>query len=278
MNNNLKVVLNLWDGVRFDAVFKVNEWMGLPNLFRVINNGVLYTNIYTHEPVLTPMAVGRIMHNRNGKPLCVSLWEKMRKRSCYVGYPEDERRMYFPHCDLVDCLYNRRAEYEKLRRFGTLNRHRITFPDQVRLDIACKKIPHYDFTFVYFARPDEAAHECRDRNQHIYHYGSPYVHAIKNCDRLLGHILNTLDWCAPYNYVIIVVADHGMTDGGRHSVACWRDREVMQVPLAIMGKGIRTNWYEQARYYTHDITSGIVGLFKGDADRTLFRWALRKYA
>jgi len=50
------------------------------------------------------------------------------------------------------------------------------------------------------------------------------------------------------------------------------------VPLAIMGKGIRTNWIEQNRYYTHDITSGIVGLFKGDADNTIFRYALKRFS
>lgn len=274
----MKVILNLWDGVRFDAIFKVNKWMGLPNLFRVINNGVLFTNVYTHEPVLTPTAVGRIMHNRNWKPLCTSLWEKSKAKSCYIGYPEDERRANFKHCDLVDCLYDRRAEAEKMRRFGTLNRHRITLPDHHRLDIACKKIPHYDFNFVYFASPDENAHVCRDRNQHIYHFGSPYVHSIKNCDRLLWHLLKTLDWCAKNDYIIIIMADHGMTDGGRHSVAKWDDKEVMQVPLAIMGKGIRKNWLEQSRYYTHDVTSGIVGLFKGDVDNTMFKWAQEKYA
>lgn len=272
----MKVILNLWDGVRYDAIFKVNQWLGLPNLFRVINNGVLYSNLYTNEPVLTPNAVGRIMHNRYGKPLSVSLWQKMRKRSCYVGYPEDERRAFFPNCDLIDCLYNRRAEADKLRREGTLNRHRIVFPDRMRLDIACKKIPHYDFTFVYFHGPDTFAHECRDTKRHVFSWKSPYVHSIKECDRLFGHLLRTLDWCAPNDYVVIVVADHGMTDEGRHSIARWTDREVMQVPLAIMGKGIRSNWYEQERFYTHDITSGIVGLFKGDAHRTMFRHALRR--
>lgn len=271
----MKVVLNLWDGVRYDAIFKVNDWMGLPNLSRVIRDGVLYTNVFTHEPVLTPAAVGRIMHNRRGKPLSKSLWEKTRARSCYVGYPEDERRKRFPNCRLIDCLYDRKAEAYKMKRFGTLNRHRITKPDAHRLDIACKVIPKFDFTFVYFASPDENAHVCRDTHRHIYHHGSPYVHAIKNCDRHLGHLLRTLDWCASNDYVIIIVADHGMTDGGRHSIATWRDEEVMHVPLAIMGKGIRSNWYEQERYYTHDITSGIVGLLKGDADRTMFRWALR---
>ena len=274
----MKVVLNLWDGVRFDAIFKVNQWMGLPNLHRVIKNGVLFSNVYTNEPVLTPNAVGRIMHNRYGKPLCKSLWEKMRLKSCYVGYPESENRIYFPNCNFIDCLYNREAEAEMLRRDGTLHRHRITTPDQKRLDIACKVIPNHDFSFVYFHGPDTYAHECRDTNRHIYCWKSPYVHSIKKCDQMLGHLLNTLDWCAPYDYIVIIVADHGMTDGGRHSIAKWTDREVMRVPLAIMGKGIRTNWIEQNRYYTHDITSGIVGLFKGDADNTIFRYALKRFS
>lgn len=272
----MKVVLNLWDGVRFDAVFKVHEWMGLPNLHRVINNGVLFTNLYTHVPALTPVAVGRIMHNRYGKPLCKSLWDKMGKRSCYVGYPEAEQRIHFPNCDLLDVLYKRRAEADKIRRSGWLERHRITFPDKYRMEVACQKIPHYDFSFVYFPDPDTMAHECRDTNRHIYSYKSPYIDAIKRCDNHLGHLINTLDWCAPNDYVIIIVADHGMTDNGRHSIATWQDREVMQVPMAIMGKGIRSGWNEQERYYTHDITSGIVGLFKGDAKDTMFRYALNR--
>lgn len=271
----MKVVLNLWDGVRYDAIFKVNEWMGLPNLMRVIKNGVLYTNLYTNEPVETPAAVGRIMHNRRRKPLSKSLWEKCRARSCYVGYPETEKRVRFPNCDLVDCLYDRRAEAAYMRKHGSMHRHRICYPDKKRLDIACKKIPHFDFTFVYFVGGDENAHECRDRGKHIYHHGSPYVHAIKNNDRLLGHLLRTLDWCAPNDYVIMIVADHGMTDGGRHSIGRWNMPEVMHVPLAMMGRPIRPNWLEQGRHYTHDITSGIVGLFKGDAHRTMFRYALK---
>ena len=271
-----KVILNLWDGVRFDAIFKVHEWMGLPNLHRLIKRGTLFNNVFTMEPVLTPMCVGRIMHNKNWKPLCTSLWQKSRKRSVYVGYPEDENRRYFKHCDNLDVLYNRKAEAATMRKYGTLNRHRIIFSDQFRLDVACKKIPDYDFSFVYFPEPDEKAHMCRDAGKHIYHYGSPYVHAIKNCDRLLGHLLNTLDHCAKNDYTIIIVADHGMTDAGRHSVATWEDQEVMQVPLVISGKGIRHNWVERQRYYTHDITSGVVGLFKGDAETTLFNHALDK--
>lgn len=272
----MKVILNLWDGVRFDAIFKVNEWVGLPNLQRVINNGVLFSNVYTHVPALTPVAVGRIMHNRYGKPLSQSLWEKSRAKSCYVGYPEDENRKSFPHCDLLDVLYDRKAEADMIRREGSLHRHRITYPDKLRLDIACKKIPHYDFSFVYFPDPDSCAHECRDTDRHIYSWKSPYIHAIKRCDNYLGHLLKTLDWCAPNDYVIIIVADHGMTDHGRHSIATWQDREVMQVPLVMMGKPIRSNWIEQGRYYTHDITSGIVGLFKGDAKNTMFRHALKR--
>lgn len=274
----MKVILNLWDGVRFDAIFKVNEWMGLPNLWKLIKNGVLYTNVFTHEPVMTPQAVGRIMHNRYGKPLCSSLWEKFNAKSCYVGYPEDNRRVFFKHCELLDVLYDRKAEEQYIRRHGSLHRKRITKNDHYRLDVACRKIPDFDFNFVYFCSPDETAHFCRDHNKHIYHYGSPYVHSIKNCDTFLGHLINTLEWCAKDDYVIIVVADHGMTDGGRHSVANWTTREVMQVPLVISGKGIRKNWFEQERYYTHDITSGIIGLFQGNTDNTIFQYAAEKYA
>ncbi len=280
----MKVILNLWDGTRFDAIFKVNEWLGLPNLFRVINNGVLYTNVYTLEPALTPQCVARIMCNRQGKWISKSLWEKMRLRSCFVGYPEDSVRGYLrriPNCDLLDVLYNRKMELRMKRTAdgrAFLSKHRICYPDSYRAKIACEKIPHYDFTFVYFPGPDTAAHDCRDRGRHIYHHGSPYVHAIKNCDRLLGRLLATLDRTAPNDYIVIIVADHGMSDQGRHSIGKWTDKEIMQVPLALMGKGVRAGWYEQATHHTYDITSGIVGLFKGDAHRTLFKYALRKHA
>lgn len=279
----MKVVLNLWDGVRFDAIFKVHEWMGLPNLFRIVKSGVLYTNIYTEEPALTPQCVGRIMCNRRGKWICASLWEKMRKRSCFVGYPEDSIKGYLqkiPHCDLLDVLYNRKLE-SRMKRTPAgrkiLTKHRMCYPDKLRMEIGCRMIPKYDFTFVYFPGPDTAAHECRDTGKHIYHYGSPYVHAIKNCDRLLGHLLRTLDACAPDDYVIMIVADHGMSDEGRHSIGKWTDKQIMQVPFTVMGKGIRSNWYEQGIYHTYDITSGIVGLFKGDAQNTLFRYALNNH-
>lgn len=280
----MKVVLNLWDGTRFDAIFKVHEWVGLPNLHRVIRDGVLFTNVYTLEPALTPQCVARIMCNRRGKWISQSLWEKMRLSSCFVGYPEDSVRGYLrrvPHCDLLDVLYNRKVE---MRLKGTakgreyLSKHRVCYPDSHRMKIACRRIPNYDFTFVYFPGPDTAAHDCRDMGKHIYHYGSPYIHAIKNCDRLLGSLLRTLDRTAPNDYIVVIVADHGMSDRGRHSIGKWTDREIMQVPLAVMGKGVRSGWYEQAIHHTYDITSGIVGLFKGDTDRTLFKYAMRKHA
>ncbi|MBI4179273.1 alkaline phosphatase family protein [bacterium] len=280
----MKVVLNLWDGVRFDAIFKVNDWMGLPNLFRVIKNGVLYTNIYTEEPALTPQCVARIMCNRRGKWISQSLWEKMHKRSCFVGYPEDSVRGYLrkiPHCELLDVLYKRKLEaYLKSTPEGRkkMNKHRMCYPDEFRMKVARRMIPKYDFTFVYFPGPDSAAHDCRDQKKHIYHHGSPYVHAIKNCDRLLGKLLQTLDRTAPNDYVVMIVADHGMSDEGRHSIGKWTDKIIMQVPFAVMGKGIRSNWYEQSLYHTYDITSGIVGLFKGDAHNTIFRHALRNHS
>lgn len=279
----MKIVLNLWDGVRFDAIFKVHEWMGLPNLFRVIQNGVLYTNIYTLEPALTPQCVARIMCNRRGKWISKSLWEKMNLRSCFVGYPEDSVRGYLrriPNCNLLDVVYKRDVEMRMKKTAAgreILTKHRICYPDSYRAEIACKMIPKYDFTFVYFPDTDTAAHECRDTGKHIYHYGSPYVHAIKNSDRLLGKLLKTLDRCAPNDYIIMIVADHGMSDGGRHSIGKWTDKEIMQVPLAVMGKGIRANWYEQDYFHTYDITSGIVGLFKGDAHQTMFKYALNNH-
>src|SRR3990167_6863955 len=276
----MKIVLNLWDGVRYDAIFKVHEWMGLPNLFRIINHGVLYTNIYTLEPALTPQCVARIMCNRQGKWISQSLWEKMKIRSCFVGYPEDSVRGYLrriPYCDLLDVVYNRKTEMRMKQSAAgrkVLEKHRICFPYEFRMKVACQMIPKYDFTFVYFPGPDSAAHDCRDRGRHIYHHPSPYVHAIKKCDRLLGRLLRTLDRCAPDDYIILIVADHGMSDGGRHSIGKWTDKEIMQVPLALMGKGVRNNWYEQGVHHTYDITSGIVGLFKGDAHRTLFKYAI----
>ncbi len=279
----MKIVLNLWDGTRFDAIFKVHDWLGLPNLFRLIEKGVLYTNVYTKEPALTPQCVARIMCNRQGKWITQSLWEKMGLRSCFVGYPEDSVKGYLrkiPHCHLLDVLYKRKVEM-RLKRSAAgrahLSKHRVCYPDRYRMEIACKMIPQNDFTFVYFPGPDSAAHDCRDRGRHIYHYGSPYVNAIKHCDDLMGHLIDTLEWCAPDDYIFIVIADHGMSAGGRHSIGKWSDKEIMQVPLVISGKNIRQNWLEQGYHMTYDVTSGIVGLFKGDAHRTLFQYALEPH-
>lgn len=280
----MKVVLNLWDGVRYDAIFKAHEWLGLPNFFRVVKNGVFFNNTFTVEPSMTAECVARIMKNRRGKWIGQSLWEKMRRRSCFVGYPEESVKPYppkIPFCDLVDCVYNRKKEAQLQKTEAgraMMSMHRVCFPDAFRMKLACKMIPKYDFTFVYFPDTDTAAHACRDAGKHIYHYGSPYLHAIKNCDRLLGGLLNTLDRVAPYDYIVIIIADHGMTDEGRHSVGRWTDSEVMHVPLAMMGKGIRTDWQERELHYTYEVTSGIVGLFKGDAHKTMFKYALNKHA
>jgi arylsulfatase A-like enzyme len=287
VQKDLKVVLVLWDGVRYDAIFKVNKWMGLPNLFKLMNNGVLYSNVYTQQPVLTPTAVGRIMKDKNGKWISMSLHEKTNGqiKSAFAGYPEEGIRRvpeWIPHCKFLDITYNRREEWRRL--FGTpaekasMKFHRVQLSDKVRMDAACKLIPHYNFNFVYFVQPDTNAHECRDRKKHIYHYGSPYVHAIKQCDNLLYHIIKTLEWCAKNRYIVIVVADHGMTDEGRHSIAQWNDNRVMHVPLIISGRGIRKNWIEREVRYTHDITSGIVGLFTNTTNNTIFQWAMQKNA
>lgn len=288
IQKDLKVVLVLWDGVRFDAISKVHQWVGLPNIHSLIKNGVFYTNVVTHTPVLTPQAVGRIMTDVRGKWISQSLHEKTHGivKSCFVGYPEEgvnPHKYRIPYCNYIDALYNRKEE-QRILRSGTdaersrLKFHRIQSQDKIRLDIACKVIPKYNFTFVYFVECDEMAHKCRDSKKPIYHYGSPYIKAIKNCDNLLYHLIRTLEWCAKDNYIIIVVADHGMTDAGRHSIARWNDEEVMRVPLTIFGKGIRKNWVERTFYYTHDITSGIVGLFTDTTKGTIFQWAMQKYA
>lgn len=288
IRNDLKVVVVLWDGVRFDAIDKVDKWMGLPNIQGLKRRGVSYLNTFTCTPVLTPTAVGRIMKDKNGKWITMSLYEKTRGkvRSCIVGYPEEGIRRipeWIPNCRyLGNVVYNRKEEWRRLNgtaaEKASMKFHRVQYPDKFRMDIACKMIPHYNFTFLYFVEPDEKAHYCRDHKRHIYSYGSPYVHAIKNCDNLLYHVIRTLEWCAKNRYILIVVADHGMTDEGRHSVAKWDDERVMRVPLIIAGNGIRKNWLERGFYYTHDITSGIVGLFTDTSNGTIFHWAQQKNA
>ena len=288
IQKGLKVVLVLWDGVRFDALDRVGGWVGLPVIHRLIRRGVLFTNVYTQTPVLTPVAVGRIMKDKYGKWISMSLHEKTHGiiRSCIVGYPEEGIRRvpeWIPHCRyLGNVTYDRRLEQRLLH--GTpaerarMKFHRMQYPDKLRLDVGCKMLPYYNFTFIYFVEPDSAAHHCRDNKTWIYHYGSPYIWAIKNCDNLTYHVVRTLEWCAKNNYIIIIVADHGMTNQGRHSIARWNDNDVMRVPLVIAGRGIRKNWIERTRYYTHDITSGIVGLFTDTTKGTIFQWAMQKYA
>ena len=284
MNEDLKVVLVLWDGVRFDAVGRVGAWVGLPNMHRLIREGVFYTNVFGISPALTPAAVGRIVKNGENKWISTMLHEKSKGqiKSCFVGYPEDGlfgEPKHIPNCNFLNNVtYDKKEEWRKLHGTPTekasIKFHRVQYPDKLRMDIGCKMIPKHNFTFIYFVEPDDSGHICRDNRKWIYHRGSPYIRAIKNCDNLMYHIIQTLEWCAKDNYILIIVADPGMTDEGRHALSQWNDERVSRVPLVIYGKGIRKGRVENTLYRTDNISKGIIGLFSGAGKDTIFQCAM----
>jgi hypothetical protein len=74
--------------------------------------------------------------------------------------------------------------------------------------------------------PDYAAHEFGARSPQ-------YVRACLETDRTLGLLVSDLNL---YTTTLVVTADHGHVDGGGHG---GEEPEVLQIPLVIVGRGIR---------------------------------------
>ncbi len=82
--------------------------------------------------------------------------------------------------------------------------------------------------------PDYAAHEFGARSPQ-------YVRACLEADRTLGLLVAELNL---YTTTLVVTADHGHLDRGGHGGV---EPEVLQVPLVIVGRGIRAGFMGSAR-------------------------------
>ncbi len=241
-----KTIMCLIDGVRYDALFKINNWVGLPNLFHFINNGVLFSNVYTYEPIMTNLCVGKILTGSTDFIHSKSIFKRLSERGIKNASVGGDMFLSRGATKVFDNLMDRKHNYT---------------PDQWRTDIACDIIEQYDFIYVYFVGSDSEAHICRDSGKHIYSYDSPYIWAIIHEDGFIGQILNALKTLNITDYNIIAMADHGMTDDGRHSVANWQTECVMHVPVMAYGKNFKSNYKENKRFYTTDVIHGIISLY-----------------
>ena len=81
---------------------------------------------------------------------------------------------------------------------------------------------YVDFTFLYYAYPDEAGHK--------YGWMTPeYMEAMDNSWRNIERVIATL----PEDYTVIITADHGGHDR-THGYDCPED---MTIPLIVLGNG-----------------------------------------
>ncbi len=256
-----KTVLVLIDGVRYDAIYKINDWVGLPNIWRIINDGVLWRNIYTFEPFLTNHITQKILTGHQNYAQSYTLFQRLEYlgfRTASVGTnPWDGRGARFN----VDNLYDKRHNY---------------LSDDVRFDAAVAILPKVDFAYLYTVETDEYAHVCRDNKRHIYSWGSPYVWAIKRTDERLGRLRYHLDQIAPGNFNLICVADHGMTDQGRHSIALWTTHEVTHVPVFAMGTNFKRGVKVDQRFYVTDLAHSIINLYDPRVPAHMFNSVIRR--
>ena len=254
-----KTVLVLIDGVRYDAISKVNDWVGLPNIWSIINDGVLWRNIYTLEPFLTNQITQKILTGHQNHTQNYTIFQRLE----YLGFktasvgtnPWDGRgaRLNF------DNLYDKRKNYQS---------------DDVRINTACKILPKVDFVYLYTVETDEYAHVCRDAKKHIYSWQSPYIWAIRRTDERLGRLRGWLEKIAPDNYNLIAVADHGMTDQGRHSIAMWTTDVVTHVPVFACGVNFKKNWKIDQRFYVTDLAHSIINLYDARVPAHMFNSVL----
>ena len=82
--------------------------------------------------------------------------------------------------------------------------------------------------------PDYAAHEFGARSPQ-------YVRASLETDRTLGLLVGALNL---YTTTLVVTSDHGHLDGGGHG---GEEVEVLQIPLVLVGRGIREGFAGSAR-------------------------------
>lgn len=260
----VRTVFCLLDGMRYDALELVHKWVGLPAMQDLINNGVLFENVWSYEPLYSRECIGRIVtgdlvNYKTGETIFGKLGKRGLKTMC-VGAEQPQGRGATTY---HDNLYgNPRVGSGKYSA------------DQTRVEIALREMEQYNFTFVYFVEPDDNAHICRDQKRHVYSWQSPYIWAIKRGDQGLGRIKAKLDSLKqPYN--IIVMADHGMTDQGQHWVATWRDKDVTHVPLIAYGHNFKSGLRVKDTMYITDVIHGIISLYDRNYRSHIFNNALK---
>lgn len=241
-----KTILILLDGVRYDAIFKLHDWVKLPHMWRIIHEGVFWRNVYTHEPFLTNHLTQQLLTGHRNYAQNHTVFQRLEylgfKTSSVGTNPWDGRGARYNFDNLYDKKHNYRS-------------------DDVRIDAACRILPKVDFVYIYTVETDEYAHVCRDEKKHIYSWGSPYIWAIKRTDERIGRLRSWLDRVAPGNYNIIATADHGMTDNGRHSIATWTTESVTHIPVFACGVNFKRGWKIDRRFYITDIAHSIVNLY-----------------
>lgn len=250
-----KTIMCLIDGVRFDALFKIHKWVGLPTIFNFINNGCLFTNIYTFEPVMTNLCVGKILTGSTDYTHSKSVFQRLSERN--VSNASVGGDMFLSR--------GATAVFDNLMGID----HHYT-PDRFRADIACEIINDYDFIYVYFVGSDEYAHVCRDTGRHIYSYNSPYIWSIVYEERCIRQIYEKVISLGIKDYNFIIMADHGMTDDGRHSIVNWTHEGVMHVPVIAFGSDFKSNYKENNRFYTTDVIHGIISLYDNKYQSRMF--------
>lgn len=250
-----KTVLVLIDGVRYDALYKINDWVGLPNMWGIINDGVLWRNVYTLEPYLTNHITQKILTGHQNYVQNYTVFQRLE----YLGFktasvgtnPWDGRGARFN----FDNLYDKTQNY---------------LSDDVRFDAACRILPKVDFVYLYTVETDEYAHVCRDAKRNVYSWESPYIWAVKRTDNRLGRLRGWLEKIAPGRYNIIAIADHGMTDQGRHSIALWTTETVTHVPVFACGVNFKRGWKIDQRHYVTDLAHAIVNLYDARVPAHMF--------
>jgi hypothetical protein len=251
-----KTILCLIDGVRYDAIRLVDGWIGLPNFQKIIKHGFWCANIFTYQPVLTNHCQSKILVGHQDYHLHPTIFDRLGGlglRTASIGTDPYTARGATTNWNN---LYDNNHNYNS---------------DQIRVDVAKSVLNDFDFMYVYCVEPDEYAHVCRDANKHVYSWGSPYIWAIKRCDERIGQIMAAADQVCPGNYNLICISDHGMTDGGRHSIATWKDEDVMHVVLFGCGVSFKSGAVENVRAYITDLAHGIVNLYNPEHRGHLFQ-------
>jgi predicted AlkP superfamily pyrophosphatase or phosphodiesterase len=250
-----KTIMCLIDGVRFDALFKIHEWIGLPTIFKFINEGCLFTNVYTYEPVLTNLCVGKILTGSTDYAHSNSVFTKLSERN-------------IPNASVGGDMFLSRGATAVFDNLMAMDFNYT--PDQIRADIASEIITDYDFIYIYFVGSDKYAHVCRDAGRHIYSYDSPYIKSIVYEENCIKQIYDKVIELGITDYNFILLADHGMTDDGRHSIVNWTHEAVMHVPVIAYGSDFKSNYKENNRFYTTDVIHGIISLYDNNYQGRIF--------